>query len=192
MKEIITRPEARNLGLNKYFTGKPCPRGHIADRYTQKGSCTECLSEDVSKKVKSGYYSKRYNYKRDEILSKQKQRYRGDYSLGKRNAEACAKWARENKEKVRHIKQAYKHRRRCVEREGSSTADIEKWVISQRKVCYWCGVDCKKNYHIDHYNPLSKGGRHEIENMVIACPPCNLRKSAKDPYEFAAESGRLF
>ena len=49
----------------------------------------------------------------------------------------------------------------------------------------------KKDYHIDHIMPLSKGGRHTISNLVVSCPTCNLQKNAKDPYQFAQERGRL-
>lgn len=41
--EIISRKEAVERGLPKYFTGKPCRRGHIATRYTA-GACTKCVS----------------------------------------------------------------------------------------------------------------------------------------------------
>lgn len=38
--------EARRLGLKLYRTGKPCRRGHIADRYTCDQSCAQCKAED--------------------------------------------------------------------------------------------------------------------------------------------------
>jgi hypothetical protein len=41
--EIITFSEANKKGLKKYFTGNPCAKGHIAERYTA-GACVECVS----------------------------------------------------------------------------------------------------------------------------------------------------
>lgn len=41
-QEIITRAQAIERGLTRYFTGKPCKYGHIAERYLQSG-CTECV-----------------------------------------------------------------------------------------------------------------------------------------------------
>jgi len=38
----ISRERARKLGLVKYFTGKPCSRGHIVERYTGCSTCLEC------------------------------------------------------------------------------------------------------------------------------------------------------
>jgi len=38
----MKRQEAKDLGLNKYNTGKPCKQGHFADRYVKGAKCTEC------------------------------------------------------------------------------------------------------------------------------------------------------
>lgn len=37
-----TLGEAIRLGTTRYFTGKPCKRGHIAERLTSCGRCLEC------------------------------------------------------------------------------------------------------------------------------------------------------
>ena len=43
-----TRKLANELGLNKYFTGEPCKHGHIAPRYTDSGTCQECIRQNVA------------------------------------------------------------------------------------------------------------------------------------------------
>ncbi len=43
--EIIVRAEAIRLELPRYFTGKPCKNGHMAERSTQKKRCVECDRE---------------------------------------------------------------------------------------------------------------------------------------------------
>ncbi len=40
--QVISRAEASKAGLIRYFTGKQCIRGHIAER-TMGGDCLECL-----------------------------------------------------------------------------------------------------------------------------------------------------
>ena len=40
--EIITREEAKGKGLKRYFTGEPCPRGHLSERYTSNKTCFDC------------------------------------------------------------------------------------------------------------------------------------------------------
>lgn len=37
-----TRGEAIAKRERKYFTGKPCKHGHVAERYTMMGNCVEC------------------------------------------------------------------------------------------------------------------------------------------------------
>lgn len=44
-RKIISREEARALGLKKFFTGKPCNKyGHVCERRTDNGSCVDCVS----------------------------------------------------------------------------------------------------------------------------------------------------
>jgi len=42
---IKKRAECKKLGLNKYYTGEPCIRGHIAERYVSTGLCVQCIKE---------------------------------------------------------------------------------------------------------------------------------------------------
>lgn len=50
---IITRFDAKQLGLAKYYTGSPCKRGHLAERSTSNGKCCQCHRED-----RKDYYGK--------------------------------------------------------------------------------------------------------------------------------------
>lgn len=51
--EIITKKEARERGLIKYYTGKPCPRGHIVERYVKNGCCVTCNSDNATRTSRS-------------------------------------------------------------------------------------------------------------------------------------------
>ncbi len=60
---------------------------------------------------------------------------------------------------------------------------IAKWEFGWRKKkkvkCFWCRGRFKpRECHVDHINPVSKGGEHSIGNLVIACAGCNLSKHA--------------
>lgn len=46
--EIVTRDQARERGLNKYYTGVPCKHDHLAERYTTSAACQACLTESVA------------------------------------------------------------------------------------------------------------------------------------------------
>src|SRR5208337_843427 len=60
------RKEAQMLGLDRYYTGKPCIlRGHICERYTPSGHCVECQRE----------YKRRHYAKNGEELRAAQKRY---------------------------------------------------------------------------------------------------------------------
>ena len=40
-----TRQAAREAGVTKYQTGKPCVHGHVAPRYTQNARCVLCVRD---------------------------------------------------------------------------------------------------------------------------------------------------
>jgi hypothetical protein len=43
MPAIISREDARDKGLKRFFTGEPCKRDHIAERFTANGGCVRCM-----------------------------------------------------------------------------------------------------------------------------------------------------
>ena len=48
--------------------------------------------------------------------------------------------------------------------------------------CQYCGEPvARTNLTVDHVVPRSQGGRNTWENLVLACPPCNLRKGDRTP-----------
>lgn len=42
--------------------------------------------------------------------------------------------------------------------------------------CRYCG-STEGPFHLDHVVPWSRGGEHTIDNLVVACQPCNTLKS---------------
>lgn len=144
-------------------------------RWVSSYGCMACVRQEVAKAEKRAY----------------DRTYRAGIPAEILTARA-KEWAKNNPEKRKSIVKAYDARRRQQEGGGDPTAIIHGWEKAAKKVCHWCGCKCPKGYHVDHYQPLSKGGKHEVSNLVIACAKCNLRKSAKDPFEFANQMGRLF
>ena len=68
--EILKRQEAIKLGKNKYFDGKPCSHGHIAEKYIKSYSCVKChnlAAKDFKNSTRGKEYQKNYYHKmRDE------------------------------------------------------------------------------------------------------------------------------
>lgn len=42
--EIIDRITAKSLGLKRYFTGTPCLRGHLSERFVSTSGCVNCVN----------------------------------------------------------------------------------------------------------------------------------------------------
>ena len=181
------RRRALQAGEQTYY-GRPCPKGHGGLRY-QSGNCVECAAIYAASDAKKAYDRAYLARHRERIL-----RRASEYAARntERRVAMAREWAKRNAEKRRIISQSYKHRRRQLEAGGDTTAVIAAWIAAAPKVCHWCGAKCASRFHVDHYDPLAKGGKHEVKNLVIACPPCNLKKSARDPYAFAQSRGRLF
>jgi len=94
--------------------------------------------------------------------------------------------------KGRAIAKNMKHMRRTAEKNGDVTTVQLLELQQNEKVCYWCDKQLiPEQTHVDHYMPLSKGGKHTISNLVMACSKCNRIKSNKDPLKFAAEIGKI-
>ncbi len=58
IKEVITRKQAKELGLARYFTGKPCPHGHVCERKTKSAACLICRKAHEAPAIKAK--TKRY------------------------------------------------------------------------------------------------------------------------------------
>lgn len=44
MFEILTRRQAAEAGLKRYYTGKSCSKGHDAQRFVSTGVCVKCAA----------------------------------------------------------------------------------------------------------------------------------------------------
>jgi len=81
---IITRDEARERGLKRFFTGKLCRNGHVAERYVSDGKCVECKREADRR---------HYAAHREEVREQQRQwrAANADY-----DRERCRRWRKAN------------------------------------------------------------------------------------------------
>lgn len=100
-----------------------------------------------------------------------------------RSREYLRAWLSENKDKVR----VYFGNRRAREK-GADGVYTEEDIVeinqSQNFSCTYCGASTKEEYHVDHIEPLSRGGSNWPRNLQILCPSCNMSKNAKNHCEF--------
>lgn len=206
--QIVPRSVAIDRGMMRYFTGRPCKHGHVSERRTSRGDCVTCyqsrlaeyreLNKDHISKANIKYKKEnrdRYSQKYKEWLSKNK----------KRKYEYTRKWAEKNKDRRRFLlrrwqennrdRVRYKNNERKARQRGAdgsySSEDIASMFSKQSGRCASCRKSIKAGYHIDHIEPISRGGSNYPSNLQLLCQTCNLSKGAKDPYDWANENGRL-
>jgi len=163
------------------------------------------------------YRKKRYAQNRDEILAKAKAARAGKESelaawqraYRKANPELMRKRDKEQYQKHREkalkqkskwgktpegrIKQKTKNQTRRARKNSVvstlTASDLREIRDKAKGRCFYCRE--KRPLALDHIIPISKGGPHSRDNVVMACRSCNSSKGAKDPIKFAKERGLL-
>lgn len=136
--KIITRAEAKISGFKRYFTGRPCPSGHNAERFTKNATCTICQrtkqltwqKNNVAKRVAT---NKRYRDNNREIVrafgrawasrNKQKVSEKNKSFRTKhpdRLRAARKRWAANNPDKVRAHRRAYYYQNKSLVQERNN------------------------------------------------------------------------
>jgi 5-methylcytosine-specific restriction endonuclease McrA len=100
------------------------------------------------------------------------------------------RWAEKNKEKCR-ASWANRDARRKRAEGKHTTADIQRILKAQKCKCAVCRKSVRNEYHIDHIQPLSRGGTNWPRNLQILCPQCNHSKGPKNPETFMRQLGFL-
>lgn len=169
MSEIISRKEAKEIGLTRYFTGKPCKHGHVAERWVSKHVCSTCLS--LAKKV----YRKN---NAEEVAAYQK------------------KYMKDNRETLRIKEAEYRrknphyNRNKCAKRKYAKKNSIPSWYSKQDETYYrYLKEQCRYlekitgiQFHVDHIIPIQGKlvcGLHVTENWQILEAYKNIIKRNK-------------
>ncbi len=69
--KIISRSEAKALGLKRYFSGKRCKNGHLDERYTTTNTCVGCVPNDPTHRAyqrakSAAWYQANLEYAREK------------------------------------------------------------------------------------------------------------------------------
>jgi 5-methylcytosine-specific restriction endonuclease McrA len=138
----------------------------------------QCISCDKARQKL--YYEKNKEIlllKKKEDYSKNKQVHLEKSANYRKNnpdkvKQALAKWIEQNPEKIKANSKKRKAIIRGAEAKQISSKEIQKLLSNP---CFYCGS--AKNIEIDHIFPISRGGKHQIGNLVAACKQCNMSKN---------------
>lgn len=214
---IITLKEARDQGLKYYFTGIPCPKGHISKRTVSTQSCYECtLASKKEWDKKNKEHIQEYNLENRQRILNKKTEHR--IKNKEKFAEATARYRKNNRDKYLKAKAVYREKHsekisqwwknnrdlgrvyhcRRTKRVKDNTKgchftknDINILYKIQKGKCIYCKSSLELGYHLDHIMPLYLGGDNSKDNLQLTCPTCNLKKGHKHPIDFAQQNGRL-
>lgn len=176
----VVRSEAKLLSSSRYFTGRPCRRGHVTYRLTANGTCHACYliilgdhqrrNCEKYRPIKSDWSKKNS----ERLNAKARENYRLNPGPKIRATKA---WIEKNQERARVRTRNHRARKRAAE--GIHTAsDIDALFGKQAGLCL-CGADLVLGYHVDHIIPLSRGGSNWPANLQLLCAPCNCSKGPR-------------
>ena len=156
----------------RYFTGKPCLRGHISERSLSNRGCLACHREDMAKRQKENPAHARH-------LDKLSRDRNPHHTLrGLKDYHAPEKW-----QEVLEYYKVKNHARRGAP--GRLSPDIRKVLFDMQKgTCNGCNTTLDQFAHLDHILAISRGGANTDDNVQLLCPRCNLSKGAKTMEEW--------
>lgn len=196
---IMSRQEAKDAGLNFYFTGHACINGHTTKRNTNSRQCYGCRDAKRAKSIENGMYQM---YSKRSFERHREKRKAASKAWKMRNANLVKaytkKWSQENKEYLRSYRkansakrlfEAHLRRKRVIE---ATPEWVDKNLIlskykEREKISNLTGVV----YHVDHYYPLQGDiicGLNVPWNLQVITAEENLAKNNKMPEEFYGEN----
>jgi hypothetical protein len=149
---IITRKEAKQQSLTRYFTGVPCPKGHIAEKLVSNYSCIVCI------KHKANLWNQNNKQKN--------QSYKNN-------------WVRRNKDSMLFNTRKYQTNKK--QRLPKWINEDELWMIKEAyHLCKLRTKATGIPHQVDHIIPLqgkTVTGFHTINNLQVICKRENRLKS---------------
>lgn len=149
------------------------------------------ISDEETHNTHLEYRRRHYKEWRKRTLAKRLE-YEADYREKNRARLRInnLRWSRQNWHKTRAASERWRVRIKTAE--GTHTAeDIRRIFDMQGGKCLYCGCELDSKYHLDHFIPLVHGGWNTSDNLVCACPDCNLSKGSKTPYSWPKWNGAL-
>jgi len=198
IKTLMSRAEARAEGLPRFFTGRPCKRGHITWRKAVNGDCSACHAEKMKGRYNGLPGARARDYRsKPEVRAKRSAYMRGwrdawgrehetEYRRrsdvrATRNQHMAARWSSDPEYRLvcllrARIRLALKGRTRrgsAIDLLGCTIEEAKRHIENQ----FAPGMSWENHgdWHIDHKRPISSFDLTVADQMAEACHYTNLQ-----------------
>lgn len=185
--------DAKAKGLTRYYTGKACPNGHIAERIVSTRACVACAA-DRKKAWRVANPEKENAQKRawrDANLEKARALNLANQKKHRASANARnRKYAEANRDFIREKNHAWQQENpgkvlaKAAKRRASERRQMPAWADNSKiELIYRVAASMRrhgKDVHVDHIVPLqgkSVSGLHVHYNLQIIDANANRMKS---------------
>jgi hypothetical protein len=202
--EIISKKKAIEQGLDLYFTGKPCKRGHLSERYVKSRCCVQCQEQYrlENKEKHLEYWKNRYESNKEDILEYWKEYRENNKEIISERAKIYHEnnrtqiiarvktYVQNNKEHVSEYQKTYRQenldvvRHHSAKRRARHKQAVVEWADNNKikEIYTECEVVSKSIgvvHHVDHIVPLTHKlvcGLHNEFNLQVLTAKENLAK----------------
>lgn len=176
--KLLSYGDAKKEGKTFYFTGKPCSKGHVAQRYVSGRACVTCTAENTKRSHEANADSRSIYHKNWKANNRA------------RCSAATNKWRERNPDYGTQYARVWRDGNRDKHRENQA----KRRAIKARAIPAWADVEAIKDiyvkaelltkktgidHHVDHVVPLNSPlvcGLHWEGNMQILTAQENMSK----------------
>jgi hypothetical protein len=165
--EIISKQEAISRGLKRYFTGKTCAKGHVAERNVSSRGCLACMADAVAayKQTSKGraavlayvHSEERKAQQRAEYATPEWKAWAQEYRKSDKGRAVDARYRATEKAKLTRAKYDSSERRKALLREYNDRAGYKAWMKSPEGIaCLRAGKAARRARKKAATVPLTK------------------------------------
>lgn len=163
----------RELSMIRYYAHPEKAKKQRDKQYAKRRNDPELWAAEL---LRLADYKKQHPERRRKVTRKSYEKHKD------KKREYGREYEKRFPEKIR----AKTHKRIALRKaaEGSYTAeDLQRIYAENEGRCAYCGMSIywhiKRDIHVDHIKPLSKGGSNWPDNLTLTCHACNESKGDK-------------